>query len=131
MSILTAEARVAGADAAALASRLLEHMKSAGNFQPICFPETGRAEFPWGRAFMTADAGELLLRAEAQEERYLGIVKFLVVTRLEEIAREAAADVVWRGDCCDAKVLPGFRELRLDGCRDITPHVRRLTFRGD
>lgn len=131
MSMLIAEARVAGTDAVALASRLLEHMKSAGNFQPVCFPESGRAEFPWGRAFMTAESGELLLRAEAQEERYLGIVKFLVVTRLEEIARDAAAEVVWRGDCCDAKVLPGFRELRLESHRDVTPHVRRLTFRGD
>lgn len=131
MSTLIAEARVAGTDAAAIASRLLEHMKSAGNFQPVCFPEAGRAEFPWGRAFMTADDGELLLRAEAQEERYLGIVKFLVVTRLEEIAREAAANVVWRGDGCDARALPGFRELRLHGCRDATPHVRRLTFRGE
>jgi NADPH-dependent ferric siderophore reductase len=38
---------------------------------------------------------------------------------------------VWRGDGCDAKVLPGFRELRIDSHRDVTPHVRRLTFRGD
>lgn len=132
MTTLVAEARVAETDAASLVERLLTHMadKTMGDLRPVCFPDAGRVEYPWGHAVLTAAGGELLLRAEAREERHLGILKFIVVTRLEEIAREAAAGVVWRGDGCDAATLPGFRELRLLGHHDVTPHVRRLTFSG-
>lgn len=126
---LFAEARVTRDDAADLAARLLTHI-GGSDFRPLCFPETGEVRYPWGQAVMTAEAGALLLRAEAQEERYLSTVKFLIVTRFEEIAREAAASVIWQGDGCDATTVPGFRELRLVKWNDVTPSVRRLTFSG-
>lgn len=130
MTTLVAEARVSRDDAADLAARLLTHI-GASDFRPLCFPETGRVRYPWGEAVMTAEPGNLLLRAEAGEERHLSAVKFMIVTRLEEIAREAVAGLVWQGDGCDAVTIPGFRELRLAGWRDITPRIRRLTFSGE
>jgi NADPH-dependent ferric siderophore reductase len=90
----------------------------------------GEAEFRFGTGRIEADAEMLHLRAEAADAASLAKVKFLLATRLEDIAAAEKPEIVWTGDGCDSNELPNLRVMRVRRVADVTPHMRRITLAG-
>lgn len=130
MAILISEARVRTLAAEAHIAALCADIAKFDLFTATCDARTGRAELPWGLATMRAEADSLLMRAEARDEEALSTLKFVLAERLTELAAAEKPEIVWTGDGCGGTVLPSFREMRVKGWADVTPHVRRITFSG-
>lgn len=85
----------------------------------------------FGTARIEADPGSLRVHAEAETERGISALKFIIAVRLEAVASEENPELVWVGYGDDFKVLPGLREITVTAARNITPHMRRITFTGN
>lgn len=131
MTNLTAEARIKTDAAQAHIARLFDDLARFENLGAVFSRDEGRAQFRFGTARMTAEADALVLRVEATNEDSLLNIKSLLAFRLEELAAEENPEIVWEGDGCDATVLPGLREMRVVSARNVTPHMRRVTLRGE
>jgi NADPH-dependent ferric siderophore reductase len=132
MSTLISEARVATSSGKEYLKLLCNRLAET---EIETFPtEAGaRAELPrgLGTAFLEASPHELLMRAEAGTEQGLSALKFLLGLRLEQVAEAEKPDLVWTGHGCDLTVLPGLREMRVKGVRQVTPLIRRITLGGE
>ena len=131
MTNLVAEARIKTLAAQAHIVRLCEDLARFENLGATISPETGRAEFRFGAAQMIAESDALVLRVEASNEDSLLNLKSILAFRFEELAAEENPEIIWEGDGCDATVLPGLREMRVLASHDVTPHMRRITLRGE
>jgi NADPH-dependent ferric siderophore reductase len=130
MALLVSEARVRSTSAQQDIVRLCAAI-AKGDPRAVCRPDAGRAVFPWGLARMRAEPEALVLNAEAADDEALATLKFVLAIRLDEIAANDKPQIVWTGDGADAKILPNFSEMRVRRWRDVTPHMRRITLRGD
>lgn len=71
---------------------------------------------------ITIDAGDL---------GQLRTMKLAIASHIVEFAPPGAiGSIVWTGDAADASLPPDFRVLTVIGAEAITPHMRRIRFRG-
>jgi NADPH-dependent ferric siderophore reductase len=124
-----AEVRVRSTNAQGDIARLCAELETKDP-RAVCKPEVGRADFPWGAATMRAEMDTLVVRAEAPDQDKLSMMKFIMATRLDEIAVQDKPQIVWTGDGTELKTLPNFSEMRVTRWRDVTPHMRRITLAG-
>jgi NADPH-dependent ferric siderophore reductase len=87
--------------------------------------------FPFGRASFDLSADALIVRLSAANPDRLARLKDILATSIELHAKRARPQIVWQGDLAGDKRLAQFREMRVTGIRDLTPHMRRIRLAGD
>lgn len=133
MGLLVAETRIALSEPARMADILCDHLaehsaviERDGNVSTL--------RSPFGSGVLRTEPGALLVRAEAPEITTLYFVRMMLAGHIKEFARElygdAEPEIVWTGDGSDLVTPPNFRLLRVREIKDITPHMRRITFSG-
>ncbi|WP_426230961.1 DUF2218 domain-containing protein [Pararhizobium sp. DWP3-4] len=65
---------------------------------------------------------------QAPDFEHLYFARMTVASHILEFAGEAAPAISWSGDHDDTARPPNFQILTVTGCRDVTQHVRRITF---
>jgi NADPH-dependent ferric siderophore reductase len=90
-----------------------------------------RLEAPYGTALLECQGGCLCVNALGFDESTLSYVKMAVVEHVLELAPGETPSIVWTGDGATGGPLPFFREMRVEGSREVTPHMRRVTLAGE
>lgn len=84
---------------------------------------------PFGRLTLTVGTDALRLRAESGDRGLLERLRGSVTEQLIALLGEDAT-IVWTGDVETGALFADFREIRVAAVRDLTPRLRRITFRG-
>lgn len=132
MYTTTARLPLPQAEAEAVVASLCAHL--AHHDAAITPLGEGRTEIQHddSRALVTIDAGMLTFHVEVPSLEQLQQVKAGIVIHLSEYAPPGALQALsWEGDGLDAMPMPEFRLLTVIESRDVTPHMRRLTFSGE
>lgn len=87
------------------------------------------ADGPFGRLTLTVGTDALCLRVESGDRGLLERFRGSVTEQLLGLLGEGAA-IVWTGDVETGALFADFREIRVTAVRDLTPRLRRITFRG-
>jgi hypothetical protein len=87
--------------------------------------------FPFGRASFDLSPDALIVRLSAADPDRLARLKDILATSIELHAKRARPQIVWQGDLAGDRRLVQFREMRVTGIRDLTPHMRRVRLAGD
>ncbi|MGE0006432.1 MAG: DUF2218 domain-containing protein [Parvibaculaceae bacterium] len=90
-----------------------------------------RFRFPFGSAVLDLADEAMAVSLDASNADRLARLKDIVTTAIEVHARKANPRIVWRGDLAGDRRLAQFRRMQVAGSRDVTPHMRRVTLRGD
>jgi NADPH-dependent ferric siderophore reductase len=90
-----------------------------------------RFEASYGTALLECEGGCLRVHALGFDESTLSYVKMAIVEHVLEFAGGDTPSIVWTGDGATGGPLPFFREMRVVGSREITPHMRRVTLAGE
>lgn len=61
----------------------------------------------------------------------LYFMRLAIASHIREFAADEPPAIEWLGDGRDLVHPPNFRVLKVVGLRDLTPHMRRITFSGD
>lgn len=130
MTMLRAETRIALPDPAAVLRPLCEHMleheaevSAAGSVTVISFGGS--------RAELTLEPGVLSVVIEAPDLAQLQGSRFAIASHVVEFAPEGSAPAIhWSGDGAEPMLPPDFRVLTVTGVEQLTPHMRRIRFRG-
>ncbi len=131
MITLRAEARIALPDPAAVLRPLCEHLleheaeiSEAGGMTTITFGDS--------RAELRTEPGALSIVIEAPDLAKLQGSKFAIASHVVEFAPTDPAPVIrWIGDGAEPMLPPDFRVLTVTGIEPVTPHMRRIRFRGE
>jgi len=110
-----------------LCAHLVEH-------DAVITRDGGRTEIVLGgsRARLDLDGDRLEITVEGSELASLQEMKVVIAAHLAEFAPAGAIDGMrWTGDGTGPSLPPDFRLLTVTGTQDITPHMRRIHFRGD
>ncbi len=83
----------------------------------------------FGRLTLTVGTDALRLRAESGDRGLLERLRGSVTEQMLGLLGEDAT-VVWTGDVETGVLFADFREIRVAVVRDLTPRLRRITFRG-
>lgn len=89
------------------------------------------AKLPFGTSTLAVEAETLRIRVEASDKGNLEMLRSVVASHVIEFAGDKAPTIVWKGHESNGRTLASFREVQLKAARDLTPHMRRLTFVGD
>ncbi|MDQ8728110.1 siderophore-interacting protein [Bradyrhizobium sp. LHD-71] len=130
MDPLISETRIAVADATGLAARMVNHLAE----HDITFEQQDGlmvAKLPFGTSTLAVEAEMLKIRVEAPDKGKLEMLRSVVASHVIEFAGEETPTIVWEGHESNGHTLASFREVQLKASRDLTPHMRRLTFVGD
>lgn len=125
-----ARARIELADPEAVIGPLCEHMREHG----AQVEESGGARIlslRGARARFSRDGLATLVDADAPSIEELYFVRMAVASHILEFSTGAAPRIEWTGDGGDLQRPPNFRILRVLAVRDVTPHMRRITFAGE
>jgi NADPH-dependent ferric siderophore reductase len=71
---------------------------------------------------------EVRIDLSAQSLEALYFIRMAVASHIVEFAGDSAPTVVWHGDGTDMEYPPNFRKFEVRAIRNITPHMRRITF---
>ena len=130
MTMLRAQTRIALSDPAAVLRPLCEHLleheaqvSEADGVTAISFGDS--------KAELTAEPGALSVVIEAPDLAQLQGSKFAIASHVVEFAPSLALAIHWRGDGAEPMLPPDFRVLTVTGVEQLTPHMRRIRFRGD
>jgi NADPH-dependent ferric siderophore reductase len=127
---LISETRIALADAAGLAARMIDHLTE----HDIAFEAHDGlmvAKLPFGTSILAVEATALKIRVEASDKGNLEMLRSVVASHVIEFAGDERPTIVWLGHESHGGTLANFREVRLKAAFDLTPHMRRLTFTGN
>ena len=86
--------------------------------------------FAFGEASFEMPEGAMILTARSPHVEGLARLKDLMATAVEFYAREEKPQLVWQGDLAGAGSLAQFRLMRVEGVRQLTPHMRRVQLAG-
>jgi NADPH-dependent ferric siderophore reductase len=128
-SLLSATTRVTLSQPHALMSKLIEHFAEHG--ETTMGERRGEIALGYGRAVVEADDESLTFFAEGEDDTGLAYVKYAVAEHLLEFAHGENPRIVWTGHGAAGSPLPYFREMRVVSARNITPHMRRVTLKGE
>lgn len=131
MTMLRAETRIALPDPAAVLRPLCEHLleheaevSEAGGVTRITFGDS--------RAELTTEAGLLSIVIESPDLVQLQGSKFAIASHVVEFApTDPAPAIRWSDDGAEPMLPPDFRVLTVAGVEQLTPHMRRVRFRGE
>ncbi|MEF2070105.1 siderophore-interacting protein [Consotaella aegiceratis] len=87
-------------------------------------------DLPFGTGTLRATPGRIELGAEAADITGLYHMRMALAGHVKYFAKQATPEVVWTGDGSDLVTPPNYRVARVRDVRDITPHMRRITFVG-
>lgn len=128
-STFKAVAKVALAEPEAVLTKLCDHLAEHGTVSRS--RGAARIETVFGTARLEAAERTLLLEAEGDEETNFAYVKLSLAEHILAFAAPDKPAIVWAGDGAAGAPLPYFREMRVVGARNITPHMRRVTLAGE
>jgi NADPH-dependent ferric siderophore reductase len=131
MTMLCAQTRIALSDPTSVLHPLCEHLleheaevSEAGGVTTI--------RLDGSRAELRLEAGALAILVEAPDLARLQGSKFAIASHVVEFAPAGAAPVIrWSGDGAEPMLPPDFRVLSVTGVEQLTPHMRRIRFRGE
>lgn len=83
----------------------------------------------FGRLALSVGTDALHLRAEADDRGLLERLRASVSEQLVGLLGEGVS-ILWTGDVETGALFADFREIRVVAVRDLTPRLRRVTFRG-
>lgn len=131
MTALSAQARIVLPDPAAILVPLCAHLAEHGG--AISMEAGARIiELGYGKATLRPAHGWLDARIDADDLQGLQETKFAISSHIAEFAPpDIALAILWEGDGPQQALLPDFRILTVTEARDLTPHMRRVYFRGD
>jgi len=109
-------------------TRLCSHFREFGTVtgQGHCW----RIETGFGAADIEAMDSCLKVCAFGKDEVALAFVKLALAENLLTFT-EGAPQIVWHGDGAEGRLLPYFREMRVERVVDLTPRMRRVTLSGE
>ncbi len=87
--------------------------------------------FPFGSGRFDMPPGQLLVSVSSETTDGLARLRDLFATAIQIYAKAEDPQVVWRGDLEGETRLAQFREIQVEGIRDLTPHMRRFRFSGE
>lgn len=129
MTMLRAQTRIALPDPAAVLRPLCEHLleheaeiSEAGGVTTISFGDS--------RAELIVEPGALFVVIEAADLAQMQGSKFAIASHVVEFAATSPT-IDWCGDAAEPMLPPDFRVLTVIGVEQLTPHMRRIRFRGD
>jgi NADPH-dependent ferric siderophore reductase len=126
----TAQARITLRDPGPVIATLCDHMVEhnveigEGPAGPILRLGGISAQFSMGGA-------ETLVDIVAPDLEGLYFARMTVASHILEFAGSDAPDITWTGDGSGIVRPPNFQILTAVSCRDLTPHMRRLTLSGE
>lgn len=131
MTMLRAQTRIALSDPAAvlrpLCEHLLEHEADVNEVDGVTTIGFGDS-----RAELRTEPGALAIVIEAPDLAQLQGSKFAIASHVVEFAPEGTAPaILWQGDAAEPMLPPDFRVLSVTGVEQLTPHMRRIRFRGE
>ncbi len=125
----TAETRIEVPAAESLIASLCTHLEKHGTLRSRS-EDGGSFDFGNGTALLRRQAGTLHILAEASSEADLLYLRMMLASHVVEMS-EGEPRIVWSGDGAGVARPPNFRVMTVLAARDITPHMRRLTLKGD
>jgi NADPH-dependent ferric siderophore reductase len=126
----TAQARIALRDPDPVIAEFCEHMSehnavvSAGPTGPLL--RMGGISAQFSRA-----GGETVVEVAAPDLEGLYLARMSVASHILEFAGDDPPEIAWTGDGGEIVRPPNFQILQVVGCRQVTPHMRRLTLSGE
>lgn len=87
--------------------------------------------FPNARARFSHEGGATLVDVSAPSLEGIYFARMLVASHILEFADGEVPAVEWTGDGNDLARPPNFQILQVAAVRDISPHMRRITFSGE
>ena len=130
MKEFVTQARIALADPDAMIAAFCEHMvehgaevKTAGDVRVVRFDRSHARIWP--------EAGAIRVDAAASSLEELYFLRLTVASHVVELAEGETPAIVWTGDANDGERPPNFQILEVLAIRDVTPHMRRITFSGE
>ena len=85
----------------------------------------------FGRAHLVAKRGALDLSVEASDPAAFNRLKHDLTGLIDFVAHAERLEIAWTGDAPGAALPPDLRVLTVRNVRDLTPRMRRLSFKGD
>lgn len=130
MMTFSARTRVSLSDPETIIAPVCEHMLEHGG---VARMESGVRilEFSDARARFSPTDDGTLVDVEANSLESLYFVRVAVASHILEFAEPAAPTIVWSGDGGELARPPNFQILRVIDLKDVTPHMRRISFHGD
>lgn len=129
MTLLFAEARTRLPDPVSVVREVCEHFLEH-DARIAVDGDTHTVTFDFGVGTLQARSEALTLRAEAKDINELYFLKMVLAGHLKEFAGDPEPEIVWSGAGSDLVIPPNFRLARVSAVRDVTPHMRRVTFSG-
>lgn len=129
MSTFTCEANIRLARPRELAGRLVDAAAEHG----IPFTRRGDradADLGFGAIVLTILEDRLAIRAESGDWAVLERLRAGIADHVLTLAGDERPAITWSGDVARNALFADFRELTVVSARDLSPHMRRLTFRG-
>ncbi|MBK1622845.1 siderophore-interacting protein [Afifella marina] len=90
-----------------------------------------RIRYDFGSGSLRALPEAIELEAEASDISGLYHMRMALAAHVKECAGAPSPEIVWVGDGDDIETPPNFRPVSVRKVRDITPHMRRITFAGE
>lgn len=129
MTLLFAEARTHLPDAASVVRDVCEHFLEHDARIDV-EGDTHTVTFDFGVGMLQVRSDALTLRAEAKDITELYFLRMVLAGHVKEFAGDPEPEIVWSGAGSDLVAPPNFRLARVSAVRDVTPHMRRITFSG-
>lgn len=128
--MLEARSTIAVPGAERLFGLLCEHFAEHGDVRVE--GDRGHVAFGYGTARLVHKRDGLEVEVEAENPIHLSYLKIGIAEHLLEFHEGEAPAIEWVGDGLPPGTpLPWFRELTVLGVEDLTPHMRRVRFRGE
>lgn len=130
MKEFVAQARIALADPQAVIAPFCEHMIEHGaDVEEL--DGTHVVRFANSRARFSREAEMMRVDAAAASLEDLYFLRLTVASHIVEFAEGQTPEISWTGDGGDFVRPPNFQILEVVACRDVTPHMRRITLSGE
>lgn len=131
MTQLSAMTRIICPDAPLLGRTIAEHLASHGTEIASVSETTWSLASTHGAARLIADAGSLHIETSSPDADMLMEMKYLLASHVGEFNADAGTEILWRGDGDEIATLPNVRTLAVTAIRDLSTHIRRITFAAD
>lgn len=127
--MLIAKARVTLQTADFVIERMCDHFSEGGAF--VTQGPTGQiVTFDFGSGSFEVGENIVEIVAEADDAVEMYNLRWMLAEHLVEYAAPQVLEIAWTGDGSDLATPPYFRLIEVVGAENITPHMRRLTFKG-
>lgn len=129
MKRFQAQARIVLPEPDRVIALLCEHMVEHGA-EVEDHDDARILSFRGARAHFSRDGEATLVDADAASLEELYFLRMTVASHILEFSGDTPPDIEWTGDGVELSRPPNFQILQVMAVRDITPHMRRITFAG-